>query len=513
MPPRTRTIFLSGAGLTLADLADVAARRARVRLAPSARRAMAVSRRVVESAVAKNARAYGITTGIGKFADVAIPREDIVELQRNLVRSHAAGVGAPLPDEAVRAMIALRVNALAKGLSGIRSSTVEALLAMLDKDVLPVVPAQGSVGASGDLAPLAHLALGLIGEGRARRHGREMAAGKALAAARLKPVTLEAKEGLALVNGVQMSVAVGGLALERAIYLSRAADVTGAASLDAARGSDAAFDRRVVEARPHPGALAAARNLRALLAGSAIRESHRGCGKVQDNYALRCMPQVHGAARDAFAHAREVLEREMNSATDNPLVFPSRRGSSGDIVSGGNFHGAPVGYALDYAAIAAADLASISERRIEKLSNPAVSDLPAFLVAEGGLHSGLMMAQVAAAALVSESKTLAHPASVDSIPTSADKEDHVSMSPIAARKLQAAVDNLERVLAIELMAAFQAMEFLRPLRTSAPLESVRRAFRRVVRPWDRDRELAPDLERARQFLVSPAMAGIVEELD
>lgn len=506
-----RILTLSGAEMTLADLRGVSERRVRIRLAPSARRAIAASRRVVEDAVRQNVRAYGITTGFGKFADVAVPRDGIVALQRNLVRSHAAGVGEPLSDEVVRAMIALRVNALAKGLSGIRPSTVEALLAMLDRDVLPLVPSQGSVGASGDLAPLAHLALGLIGEGRVRHRGRVTTAKRALASARLVPVTLEAKEGLALVNGVQMSVAVGGLALERAIFLSRVADVAGAASLDAARGSDAAFDARVVGARPHPGALASAKNLRRLLAGSAIRESHRGCGRVQDNYALRCMPQVHGAARDAFAHAREVLEREMNSATDNPLVFP--KGRRGDIVSGGNFHGAPVGYVLDYAAIAATDLASISERRIEKLSNPALSELPAFLVADGGLNSGLMMAQVTAAALVSECKSLAHPASVDSIPTSADKEDHVSMSPIAARKLAAIVGNLERVLAIETMAAFQAMEFLRPLRSSAPLEGVRRAFRRVVRPWDRDRELAPDLEAARRFLTGDSMRRLLEDED
>jgi histidine ammonia-lyase len=321
-------------------------------------------------------------------------------------------------------------------------------------------------------------------------------------------VTLGAKEGLALINGVQMSVAVGGLALARAIELCRVADLIGAASLDASRGSDTAFDPRIVAARPHPGAAASARNLRALLRGSAIRESHRGCGRVQDNYALRCMPQVHGAARDAFAHARAVLEREMNSATDNPLVFARR----GDILWGGNFHGAPVGLVLDYAAIAAADLASISERRIEKLVNPALSDLPAFLVRSGGLHSGLMMAQVTAAALVSECKVLAHPASVDSIPTSAAREDHVSMSPIAARKFAAVVENLERVLAIEAMAAFQAMEFLRPLASSAPIERVRREFRRAVRPWNRDREMHVDLENARKFLAGEAMARAITGL-
>ncbi|MEO8431606.1 MAG: histidine ammonia-lyase [Acidobacteriota bacterium] len=503
-----KSLALTGDRLTLADLRAVADRRVRTELAPSARRAIRASRRVVDRAVRRNDRVYGLTTGFGKFADVAVSPGDLEKLQRNLVRSHAAGIGDPLPDAEVRAMIALRANALARGYSGIRVETVEALLALLATDVLPVIPSQGSVGASGDLAPLAHLALGLMGEGRARRGGRVLPAGRALKAAGLTPVTLAAREGLALVNGVQMSVAVGGLALHRAIELSRIADLAGAASLDAARGSDAAFDARIVEARPHPGAIAAAANLRGLLAGSRIRESHRGCGRVQDNYALRCMPQVHGAARDAFAHALAVVEREMNSATDNPLVFAR----SGDILSGGNFHGAPVGLVFDYATIAATDLASISERRIEKLMNPALSDLPAFLVADGGLNSGLMMAQVTAAALVSECKTLSHPASVDSIPTSADKEDHVSMSPIAARKLAAVVRNLESVLAIEMLTAFQAMEFLRPLTSSRTLESVRRAFRRVVRPWDADRELAPDLEAARRFLSGDAVRKATEPL-
>ena len=503
-----KTLALTGDGLSLADLRSIAEGRVRVTLSASARKAMSASRRLVEDAVSRNATVYGLTTGFGKFADVAVSPAEIETLQRNLIRSHSAGVGQPLDDTVVRAMIALRVNALARGCSGVRVSTVEALLAMLEADVLPVIPSQGSVGASGDLAPLAHLALGLMGEGRARWRGREMAASRALARAKLSPVTLGAKEGLALINGVQMSVAVGGLALGGAVFLSRVADLTGAISLDAARGSDAAFDPRVVAARPHPGALASAANLRALLAGSAIRESHRGCGRIQDNYALRCMPQVHGAARDAFAHGAAVLEREMNSATDNPLVFAAE----GDIVSNGNFHGAPVGLVLDYAAIAATDLASISERRIEKLLNPALSELPAFLVAEGGLNSGLMMAQVTAAALVSECKALSHPASVDSIPTSADKEDHVSMSPIAARKLARIVANLERVLAIEMMTGFQAMEFVRPLRSSRAIEEVRGEFRKAVRAWDRDRILAPDLEAARKFLSSPAVQKAVARL-
>jgi histidine ammonia-lyase len=503
-----KRLLLDGSRLTLDDLEGVSKRLIRAELSPSALRGIAAARRTVDEVLRRGERAYGLNTGFGRFADVSIALEDIEALQHNLVRSHAAGVGRPLRDEAVRAMMVLRANALAKGRSGARVATVKTLLRMLAADCLPVVPEQGSVGASGDLAPLAHLALGMIGEGKARFRGRTLSAAAALRRARIRPVTLSAKEGLALINGVQMSVAVGGLALHRALFLSRVADLAGAASLDAARGSDAAFDPRIVRVRPHPGAIISAANLRGLLAGSAIRESHRGCGKVQDNYALRCMPQVHGAARDAFEHAREVLEREMNSATDNPLVFPAQ----GDIVSGGNFHGAPVGLVLDYAAIAATDMASISERRIEKLMNPATSDLPAFLVEEGGLHSGLMMAQVAAASLVSESKTLAHPASVDSIPTSADKEDHVSMAPIAARKFASIVENLERVLAIELLTAFQAMEFLRPLASSKPIEQVRRAFRRVVRPWTKDRVLAVDLEVAHGFLDSDAVKVAVGQL-
>ncbi|HWZ85809.1 MAG TPA: histidine ammonia-lyase [Thermoanaerobaculia bacterium] len=503
-----KLLRLSGSDLTLDDLVAVSLRAARASLSPSARRAMAASRRVVDRAVGRREKVYGVTTGFGKFADVTIAPEAIAELQRNLIRSHAAGVGAPLGAAAVRAMMLLRANALAKGNSGIRVATVETLLAMLAADILPVIPSQGSVGASGDLAPLSHLALGLMGEGRARMGGREVATASALRRARIRPVTLAAKEGLALINGVQMSVAVGGLALARALELCRVSDLIGAASVDASRGSDAAFDARIVAARPHPGALVTARNLRALLAGSAIRESHRGCGRVQDNYALRCMPQVHGAARDAFEHAKAVLEREMNSATDNPLVFAGR----GDILSGGNFHGAPVGLVLDYAAIAATDLASISERRIEKLVNPALSELPAFLVREGGLHSGLMMAQVTAAALVSECKILAHPASVDSIPTSAAKEDHVSMSPIAARKFTAVVANLELVLAVEAIAAFQAMEFLKPLTSSTALETVRRQFRRAVRPWNRDREMHVDIESSRRFLGGEAMARAIARL-
>jgi len=488
--------------LTLAGLRQLFAAPHALAVDPAARGAVEASAAVIAQVLGAGRVVYGVNTGFGLLARTRIDPPRLSELQRALVLSHSAGTGALLADDVVRVAVALKLCSLARGHSGVRWAVIEALAALHNAGIVPCIPAQGSVGASGDLAPLAHLALGLIGEGEVLVRGRRQPAAQALRRARLRPVSLGAKEGLALINGVQMSVAVGGLALLRAIELSRAADLVGAASLDASRGSDAAFDPRITAARPHPGAAASAANLRGLLEGSAIRESHRGCGRVQDNYALRCMPQVHGAARDAFAHARDVLEREMNSATDNPLVFARGGAGAGDIVSGGNFHGAPVGLVLDYAAIAAADLASISERRIEKLVNPALSELPAFLVREGGLNSGLMMAQVTAAALVSECKVLAHPASVDSIPTSAAKEDHVSMSPIAARKLEQVVANLERVLAIELMAAFQAMEFLRPLTSSAPIERVRRDFRRRVKAWVRDREMHPDLDRAAEFLRS-----------
>jgi histidine ammonia-lyase len=503
-----RTIRLTGSGLSLEDLRAVAERRAKVELSPAARRRIASSRRVVDRLTRKGTVSYGITTGFGRFSDVVIPKEKLAELQQNLIRSHASGVGGPLPLPAVRAMMVLRANALAHGLSGIRPETVETILRMLAADVLPVVPAKGSVGASGDLAPLAHLALAAMGEGEVFFHGRRATARRALAAARIRPVDLAAKEGLALINGVQMSCAVGGLALFRALRLVRVADLVGAMTVDACRGSDTAFDARIAAARPHPGAVASAKNLRRLMAGSAIRESHRNCGKVQDNYALRCMPQVHGAVRDGLAYVRAALEIEMNAATDNPVVFAK----TGEILAGGNFHGAPVAAAFDLAAIVLTDLASISERRLEKLVNPSLSGLPGFLTPEGGLQSGFMMAQVTAAALVSECKVLAHPASTDSIPTGAAKEDHVSMSSIAARKFSEVADNAAAVLGIELLAACQALDFLRPRKSSPPIEAVRREVRRSVRTWTRDRFLAPELEKGRA-LVESGFAGVLAGLD
>jgi histidine ammonia-lyase len=500
--PRSPDLVLDGASLGLDDLEAVALRGRAVALGPAARAAMTAARKVVEEAVAQGRVVYGVTTGFGSFAAVHVPRERLRPLQLNLVRSHAAGVGEPLDEAATRALMLLRANVLAKGRSGIRPEVVDLLLAMLNLRVHPVIPAQGSVGASGDLAPLAHLALALIGEGEARVDGRPAAAREALAGAGLRPVTLEAKEGLALINGTQLITAVAGLALAEALRLAQAADVVGSLTLDVLKGSDVAFDPRIHQERPHPGQGASARNLRALLAGSAIRESHRACGKVQDAYSLRCIPQVHGAVRDALGYVRSTLCVEMNAATDNPMVFAE----TGEMLSGGNFHGEPVAMAADVLAIAVAELGAISERRIERLVNPALSDLPAFLTADGGFQSGLMLAHVTAAALASENKGLAHPACVDSIPTSANKEDHVSMGATAARKAARAVANTRRILAVELLAAAQALEFLRPLRTSPPLEAVHDLVRGAVAPWDEDRSPARDIEALAVLLRGGAVA-------
>ena len=492
-----QTILLDGDSLSLEDLSRVASGDASAALAPRAAARVDAARAVIDRAVAEDRVVYGVTTGFGRFADVVIPREKLGELQLNLVRSHAAGTGAALGAPAVRAVMLLRANCLAKGFSGIRRSTLELLLACLEAGVHPIVPEQGSVGASGDLAPLAHLALALVGEGEAEFGGRRMPSADALREAGLSPALLEAKEGLALINGTQLTTALGALALARLLGLLKSADLVGALTLDVLKGTDAAFDPRIHAARPHPGQMASAANLRALLAGSPLRESHRHCGVVQDAYTLRCMPQVHGAARDAAAHARRVLEIEMNAATDNPMVFAE----AGELVSGGNFHAAPVALVCDLLAAAAADLASISERRVERLVNPSLSgDLPAFLVRDGGLNSGLMMIHVTAAALVSEAKANAFPASVDSIPTSAGKEDHVSMGPIAARKLARNVDLCETVLAIELLAAGQALDLRRPLASSPPLEALHRHLRARVPFWERDREAAPAIEGARAAL-------------
>lgn len=489
-------LVIDGAQLRLDDVEAVALDARPVALDAQAREAVVRSRRVVDDAVERGEVVYGVTTGFGNFADVVIPREKLRALQLNLLRSHAAGVGDPLDGAQTRALMLLRANVLAKGFSGVRPQTLELLLGVLNAGILPVVPAQGSVGASGDLAPLAHLGLALVGEGECVFEGRRMSAAAALQRAGLTPATLEAKEGLALINGTQLMGALTALALAEAWRLARTADVTGALTVDALKGTDVAFDERIQAARPHPGQAASARNLRRLLAGSAIRESHRDCGQVQDAYSLRCMPQVHGAARDALGFVTRTVEIELNAATDNPMVFAD----TGELLSGGNFHGEPVAMAADVLAIAVAEIGGISERRIERLVNPTLSGLPAFLVREGGLNSGLMMAHVTAAALASENKGLCHPSSVDSIPTSANKEDHVSMGAAAARQVMQVVANTRRILAIEAVAACQALEFHRPLLTSPPLAAAYERLRTRVAPLDGDRFLAPDLEAAAEMV-------------
>ncbi len=486
-----RTITIDGRHLTINDVNAVSTAMARVELAHEARERVAASRRVVEDILATGEVVYGVNTGFGKLAEVRISPDQLDRLQLNLLRSHACGIGEPFPEGVVRAMLLLRANVLATGFAGCRPELIDRVLDLLNAGVHPVVPSQGSVGASGDLAPLAHLALPLVGEGEAMVGGDRRSAADALKRAGIEPLVLQAKEGLALINGTQASAAIGAVALIEAGRLLDASDVVCALTLDALAGSDAAFDPAVHEARPHPGQRSSARRLRALMAGSAIRDSHRDCGRVQDAYSLRCSPQVHGAARDAFEHASRVLEIELNSATDNPMVFPDGR-----VVSGGNFHGAPLAVVFDYMSAAMTDLASISERRLARLVNSAQSGLPAFLAPKPGLNSGFMMVQVSAASLVSECKTLAHPASVDSIPTSAGQEDHVSMSTWSGRKLGRVVTMLRQVLGMEYLAAVQAIEFHRPLRTSAPLERAVERLRGRVPRLEEDRFLAPDIEAA-----------------
>ncbi len=454
-------------------------------------------RDAVERILAQDRPVYGVNTGFGDLSRVSIPADKLEALQRRLILSHCAGVGEPLSDEAVRGMLLLRANTLARGHSGVRALLIEALLALLEADVLPLVPSRGSVGASGDLAPLAHLAAPLIGHGQVRVAGSVVAAGAGLARAGLAPLTLQAKEGLALINGTQATTSLLALAVLEAGRLVRIADLVAAMSTDALRGTDAAFDPRVHALRPHRGQSASAANLWRLLQGSSIRESHRARDmRVQDPYSVRCAPQVHGAVRDVLDDVRAKVAIEFNAVTDNPLVFPE----DDEIVSGGNFHAQPMALAADLLGVALAELAAISERRIEKLTNAAFSGLPAFLVHDAGLNSGFMIAQVTAAALVSENKTLAHPASVDSIATSADKEDHVSMGMWAALKLQQILGNARHVLAIELLAAAQGIDLLRPLRSSAALEALHAGIREHVPVWEEDREMAADIHSAVEFL-------------
>ena len=489
---------LNGQPLALSEIAAVALGDTLVEVSPSAHPRVLASRKVIEDIIARDAVVYGVNTGFGKLADVRIQPDELRELQLNLVRSHACGIGNPLSEPEVRAMMLLRANVLVLGLSGVRLEIIEMLCQMLNHRLCPVIPEKGSVGASGDLAPLAHLALSLIGEGESFFQGQRMEGREALRLAGLEPVLLEAKEGLALLNGTQAMHAVGGLSILRAKRLTRVADVAGAMTLEALKDTPAAFDSRLQDARPHPGQKAAAAHLLSLLDGSEIRESHRkNDPRVQDAYSLRCMPQVHGAVRGALAHCEEVLLIESASATDNPLVFPE----SGDVISGGNFHGAPLGLALDYAAIAVTDLMSISERRTDRLINPDKNEgLPAFLARQPGLQSGFMIAHVAAASLLNEARVLAHPASIDNVSTSGGKEDHVSMGMTSALKLRSIVDLAENLLAIELLAGAEALEHRRPLKAGRGVERAFAALRKIAPPLTQDRSLSGDIARVAEAI-------------
>ena len=505
------SIVLTGNDLTFTQLYAVALGREIVSLSPEAIARMKSSRNVVDQLVASGKTAYGINTGFGKLASVRISTEQVRQLQVNLVRSHACGVGTPLGEAETRAMMLLRANALAKGLSGARPEIVETLCAMLNAGVHPVIPSQGSVGASGDLAPLAHLAHVAIGEGDAIFKGEKLPGVEAMKRAGITPVALEAKEGLSLLNGTQGMLALLSLALYDADILADSADVAASLSLDALRGSPGAFDSRIMHARPYPGAGTTARNLAHLNDGSQIRESHRAAEKdprVQDAYSLRCTPQVHGAVRDSLAYAREMALVELNSATDNPLVFLKENGE-GDIISGGNFHGQPLAMAADQVAIALATLGGIAERRIEQMTNPLTSLLPAFLTPDPGLNSGFMIAQVTAAALTSENRALASPHSVDSISTSGNQEDYVSMGMSGARRLERMLHNLRYILAIELLCACQGIDLLAPLQTGTLARKAYNAVRAVSPKVEADRPLAPDINSVFGLIAKGAISSVL----
>lgn len=499
---------LTGEDLNLVDVWSLSQGLKKAELAQSARKKMEQSRSYIEKRLGAGEVIYGVNTGFGAFSSVKISNSDIVQLQKNLIRSHSSGVGEPFSKKQTRAIMALRANALARGHSGIRPLVVDKILEFLNANILPVIPAQGSVGASGDLAPLSHLALALIGEGKVWDGEQQVSAEKYLKKMGVEPLELQAKEGLSLINGCQVMTAVGLLAVYEARRLLWLMDVAGAMTLEALKGSRKAFDPLIAATRMHPGEAKTARNLMKILGKSSeIGESHENCTKVQDAYSLRCIPAVHGAAKDAVRNGLATLEIEANSSTDNPLVFESEN----KILSCGNFHGEPVAFALDFMAIAMSAAASISECRIEKLINPAMSELPAFLAPEGGLNSGHMIVQVAAASLVSENKILSHPASVDSIPTSADKEDHVSMGTIAARKFKRVVRNAENIVAMEFLSATQALDLLKPLKPSAPLQKVYEHVRNEVPFAKVDRIFANDIESIRSMIHDNSLLEVIEK--
>lgn len=491
-------IELNGQKLLLAQVVAVSRGEESVSLAASARERVAQSRRVVETIVAEGRAVYGVNTGFGKLSDVRIEPSQLRELQLNLVRSHACGLGSPLSEAEARALLLLRANVLALGYSGCRPVVIETLLSLLETGVTPLIPEKGSVGASGDLAPLAHLALTVIGEGEAFYRGERMPSAQALQSAGIAPLQLEVKEGLALLNGTQAMVAVGGLALHRAERGARVADVAGAMTLEALRGTPVAFDERIHAARPQAGQSEVAEHLRELLRDSQIRQSHlENDPRVQDAYSVRCMPQVHGAVRGALGHAREIVETETGSATDNPLVFAE----SGEVLSGGNFHGAPLALSFDYAAIAMTDLISITERRIDRLVNPDSSEgLPAFLSAQPGVGSGFMMLQIVAASLLNEARVLAHPSSIDNVPTDGGKEDHVSMGMTGATKLRSIVENAELVTAIELITAAEGLEYRAPLQPGQGVQQTHQIVRKYVPRLTSDRAMSAEIQAVAQAI-------------
>lgn len=502
-----KTVTLGIEGMSLGDLVDIARNGARVALTKESERGIDDSRRLIEKWVREGKTVYGVTTGFGALSDVTISRSDTRLLQENILKSHAVGVGDIMNRESVRAMLALRIKDLARGNSGIRLEVVHRLITLLNRDVVPVVPEKGSVGASGDLVPLAHLSLVLIGMGEAFYQGERMSGLTALKACGIEPLRLEAGEGLALINGTQVMTAIGGLALWDAVLLSKLADIATAMSLEVLMGSNTEFDPRIHRARPHPGQARVADNLKRIVQNSEIISSHKDCSRVQDAYTLRCSPQVHGASHDAIEYARRVIETEMNSSTNNPLIYPE----SGDFLLGGNFHGQPVAMAMDFLCMAMAELANISERRIERLVNPMLSGLPAFLVKDGGLNSGFMISQYVAAALVSENKILSHPAVVDSIPTSANKEDHVSMGTISARKAKEIVKNTEDVIAIELLCAAQALDLFTNMKPGAGTLAAYRVIRKTIPHLERDRVLSEDIVLMKRLMSEGLILGAVEE--
>ena len=501
-----KKLVLDGESLTLESLATVLDPATQIRVASACRKNVQKSREVINKAVRDKKQVYGITTGFGALSDVVISREKGKQLQKNILMSHAAGVGNPFPDEIVRLILALMINSKAKGYSGLRWTILQTMVKLFNGGVIPQIPEKGSVGASGDLAPLAHLSLVLIGRGKARFKGRLMSGAGALRRAKIDPVTLAEGEGLALVNGTQVMTAIGAWTLHKAAKLAKLADVAASMSLEVLLGTNTQFHKKIHRVRPHKGQIQSAANMRLITDDSEIITSHKDCNRIQDAYSLRCSPQVHGASRDTIHFARQTIETEINSATENPLVFPD-----GQILSGGNFHGQPIALALDHLAVALAELANISERRIERMVNPDLSGLPSFLIKEGGLNSGFMIVQYTAAALVSENKVLAHPASVDSIPTSANKEDHVSMGTIAARKAREILDNLKHVIAIELLCAAQGLDLLTNLKPGKGTLMAYKVLRRHVSHMKKDRELSPDIETVAGIIDNGEILSAVEK--